>query len=143
MFRLEDGREQFYQWDSNRRLIIEDSSINEVHYCNKTDNCSLVTEVYEENGIFYSDVPNILLQTDWNIKVYAFDKYYTKYCATFKVATRTKPSSYIYEETELKTWEKIVDYNNELISTIGDIEKAINEIIELQEEIKLNGGGEL
>lgn len=142
MFRLEDGREQFFQWDSNRRLIIEDETINEVHYCNKTGDCSLTTEAYTENGIRFSNVPNILLQTDWNIKVYAFDKDYTKHCATFKVSARTKPSSYIYEETELKTWQKIVDYNNELIASIGDIEKAIDEIIALQEDIMLNGGGE-
>jgi hypothetical protein len=140
MFRIEDGRDSFYQWDSNRRLIIEDNSISEVHYCNKTDDCSLVTEVYEDNGKYYSNVPNILLQTDWAIKVYAFNRDYTKHCKTFKVNARTKPADYIYEETELRTWQKIVDYNNELIASIGDIEAAIDEIIAIQEDII--GGGE-
>ena len=143
MFRLENGRKELYQWDSNQRLIIEDESINEVHYCNKTDSCSLVTEVYTENGKRYSDIPNVLLQSDWAINVYAFDKNYTKHYALYKVNARTKPADYIYTETELKTWQNIVDYNNELIATIGDIEAAIEEIINLQYNILVNGGGAL
>ena len=42
MFKIYDGRSEFYQWDLNRKLIISDPTIDEVHFCNKTDNCSLV-----------------------------------------------------------------------------------------------------
>ena len=78
MFRIQDGRSQFYQWDLDRRLIVEDSSITQVHFCNRTDDCSLVCEVFEEDGVRLVNVPNILLQNNWRINVYAYDKDYTK-----------------------------------------------------------------
>lgn len=109
MFKIADGRDNFYQWDLDRKIIIEDSSINEVHFCNKTDNCSLVCEVYEENGIRLVNVPNILLQTDWDIRVYGYcNGSYTKHSARFKVASRSKPADYVYTETDLLTVEEFV-----------------------------------
>lgn len=131
MFIIEDGRDSFYQWDINRRLIVRDNSITEVHFCNRTDSCSLVVEVYEENGSRYADVPNILLQTDWRINVYAFDSEYTKHNMIFHVNSRTKPADYVYTETELKTYDALVE----------QIEIALDGIIEIQ-NILIGGGGE-
>ena len=48
MFKLQDGRDRFYQWDSDRKLIVEDASITEVHFSNRTDDYSLVCETYVE-----------------------------------------------------------------------------------------------
>lgn len=104
MFQLEDGRKQFYQWDIDRKLIVEDETIKEVHFCNRTDNCSLVCKPYLENGQYLVDVPNILLQTAWKIRVYAYIGY-TKHEECFEVIARTKPADYIYTETEVLTWE--------------------------------------
>lgn len=106
MFRIENNRECFYQWDSNQRLIIDDDTINEVHYCNRTDKCSIVTETYEENGVRYSNVPNVLLRSDWCINVYAFDTNYTKYSELFKVCSRTRPADYVYTETQILNWNE-------------------------------------
>ena len=53
MFSIQDGREHFWQWDSNRKLIVEDSSISEVHFSNRTDDYSLVCETYVEDGEGY------------------------------------------------------------------------------------------
>lgn len=122
IFSIEDGRENFYQWDSNRRLIIHDENITEVHFCNKTDDCSLVSEVYPENGTRYANVPNVLLTMDWSIKVYAFDKYYTKHSETYKVIPRTKPADYAYEETEVMNWHTLEDKVDKLISDVGQAE---------------------
>lgn len=107
MFKIYDGREQFYQWDLNRKLIIDDSSINQVHFCNKTDDCSLVCDVYEQEGKRLVDVPNILLQDTWRINVYGYDKEYTKHCAKFDIVARSKPEDYVYTETEVKTWNEL------------------------------------
>lgn len=112
MFKIEDGRDKFYQWDSNRKLIVEDNSITQVHFCNRTDDCSLVCETYTENGLNVVDVPNILLTTDWRIRAYAYDSNYTKYEKCFDVVSRTKPTDYIYTETEIlnySTLEKRVE----------------------------------
>lgn len=105
MFKIYDGREYFYQWDLDRKLIVYDQTIEQVHFCNKTDDNSLVCDVYTEGDLHLVNVPNILLQDNWRINVYAFDKNYTKYSKQFDVKSRTKPANYIYTETEVKRWE--------------------------------------
>lgn len=107
MFKLQDGRDRFYQWDSDRKLIVEDASITEVHFSNRTDDYSLVCETYVEDGITLVNVPNILLQTDWRIHVYAVDGNYTKHEKCYEIIARTKPSDYVYTETEIINWQYI------------------------------------
>ena len=107
MFKIYDGRAQFYQWDLDRKLIIEDSTITEVHFCNRTDSCSLVCETFAEDGLTLVNVPNILLQTDWRIHVYAYDGSCTKHDECFEVISRTKPADYVYTETEILTWKEL------------------------------------
>ena len=126
MFLIEDGRKEFYQWDLNRRLIVVDGSIVEVHFCNRTDDCSLVVEVYMENGNHYADVPNILLQTDWDIRVYGYSLDYTKHSAVFKVNKRTKPSDYVYTETEVKNYDDLEE-RVERLETSGGVDIDLSE----------------
>lgn len=105
MFKILDGRTHFYQWDLDRKLVVDDRSVKQVHFCNKTDDCSLVCEAYEDAGLWVVDVPNILLQDFWRINVYAYDGNYTKHSASFNVKQRSKPADYIYTETEVKRYE--------------------------------------
>jgi hypothetical protein len=72
--------------------------------------------VREDNGVFVADVPNILLQDSWVIRVYGFDKEYTKHCKYFKVVARSQPSDYLYEETD--------------VITLDNLEKRLTEIEE-------------
>lgn len=109
MFSIYDGRAQFYQWDIDRRLIVDDKSISEVHFCNRTDECSLVCEVYDLDGKRVVNVPNVILQQDWRINVYAYDENYTKHCEVFDVVRRSKPADYIYTETEVKNYDDLVE----------------------------------
>jgi hypothetical protein len=122
MFRIYDGREHFYQWDLDRKLIVEDDSISQVHFCNKTGESSFVLEVYELEGARVVDVPNILLQTDWRICVYAYDVNYTKHMARFDVVARSKPQSYVYTETEVLNF-------NTLLEKIENIEGSIEQVV--------------
>lgn len=115
MFKIENGREHFWQWDTNQRLIVGDS-IPEVHFSNRTSDSSLVKKTYQENGITYVDVPNVILQKDWRIHVYAFDETYTKYEEFFDVRGRARPDDYVYTDEDKKTWE-------ELTARIDEIEK--------------------
>ena len=103
MFKIVDGREHFYQWDLNRQIQVEDATITELHFCNKTDDCSLVVEVVD--GV--ANVPNILLQTTWDIRVYGYTGDYTKIEKRYKVVARTKPSDYVYTETEIKNYDDL------------------------------------
>jgi hypothetical protein len=122
MFKIYDGREHFYQWDLDRKLIVEDDSVNQVHFCNKTGDSSFVVEVYELEGQRVVDVPNILLQNEWRICVYAYDKNYTKHMARFDIVARTKPQSYVYTETE------VLNYNT-LLERIDDIDNDIEGVV--------------
>jgi hypothetical protein len=134
VFKIYDGRNNFYQWDLDRKLIVYDESIKEVHFCNKTDDCSLVCEVYTEGNLRLVNVPNVLLQDNWRINVYGYDSNYTKHEKRFDVKSRTKPADYVYTETEVKNFE-------ELEARIDQIEKngvsdeavanAINKYMEL------------
>ena len=107
MIKIYDERESFFQWDLDRKVIVEEESITEVHFCNYKSNNSLVCEVYEENGIRFANVPNVLLQETYDLYVYAYDKNFTKYQYRFKIIPRIKPSDYVYTETEIYSYRKL------------------------------------
>ena len=107
MFELENGRKHFYQWDTGQRLIIDDATVVEAHFCNRTDDCSLTCEVYTDGGKRVVDVPNILLQDNWDIRVYAYCGNYTKVEERYEVVRRSKPADYVYTETETKTYNTL------------------------------------
>ena len=114
MFKIYDGRETFYQWDINQKLIVADDSITEVHFSNRTDNLSLVRDIYNEGDLRVVFVPNVLLQTNWPIKVYAYRKDHTEVSQTFRVIEKAKPQDYVYTPDEVKTWEELNDRITEL-----------------------------
>lgn len=134
MFSILDGRAQFYQWDIDRKLVVEDSTITEVHFCNKTDECSLVCETYTEDGKTVVNVPNILLQDNWRINVYAYNGAYTKFSAIFNVVRRSKPADYIYTETELKDYDDLEARVDGLEDNIGQA------VADYLEEHPIEGG---
>lgn len=107
MFELENGRKHFFQWDTGQRLIINDATVVEAHFCNRTDDCSLTCEVYTDGGKRVVDVPNILLQDNWDIRVYAYCGNYTKVEERYEVVRRSKPADYVYTETETKTYNTL------------------------------------
>lgn len=118
MFTLEDGREQLYQWDLDRRIIVNDEKICEVHFCNRTSDCSLVVEVIDG----YANIPNILLQDARPIRAYAYcDDKYTLTEQQFSVKARTKPSDYLYEETTVIRIDVLIDKAEEAITTASEL----------------------
>lgn len=142
MFRILDGRSGFFQWDLNRKLIVEDPSIKEVHFCNRTSDCSLVCETYVNDvGLLLVDVPNILLQDDFRIKVYAYDGEATLHEACYEVSKRSKPDDYVYTETEVKRWEdlayKIETTADIVVKELADFAETLTEV-----EAEVSGIGE-
>ena len=101
MSRIADGREHFYAWVLDQQIVVDDPSITEVHVCNRTEDVSLVVEVVD--GL--ANVPNILLQSSFDMRVFGYDGKATRYDAVFKVKAKTKPSDYVYTETEIKSYE--------------------------------------
>lgn len=127
MFKILDGRTHFYQWDLNRQLIINDSTIKEVHFCNRIDECSLVVEV--KDGI--ANVPNSLLMQKFDIRVFAFDGEATKHEEVFKVIARTRPADYVYTEVELVRYEDLSERVNALEEGLGStVAEEVNKYME-------------
>lgn len=138
IFKIRDGREYFYQWDIDREILVLDPTVTEVHFCNRTDDCSLVVEVKEieifaDNKLLrverYAQVPNILLQDNWKIKAYAYcSDTFTKVEQTFNVKSRTKPSDYVYTETEVLTYQQLEKRLDE-IEENGFSEDVVNNAV--------------
>lgn len=114
MFRIYDGRKEFYQWDLDRKLIVDDDNIKEVHFCNRTQECALPVVTYKEGELTLVNVPNLILQESFRINVYAYDGEYTKHAARFEVIPRSKPDTYVYTETEIKTWDELCERIDEI-----------------------------
>lgn len=113
MFKIQDGRKHFYQWDLGQKLIVPAGmTCDQVHFYNKTLAKALVCEVYAVDGRRLVDVPNSLLQTALPIRVSAYvcngDKgKRTQTVETFFVYERPRPDDYVYTETETRTWDAL------------------------------------
>ena len=95
---IENGRKAFYQWDINQRLIVENETILEVHFSNATITTAIEEKVYTDNGKRVVNVPNILLQSSFDLKVYGCCADCVRYDEVFQVMARNKPADYVYYE---------------------------------------------
>lgn len=148
MFKIYGDRAELWQWDLNQKIIVENDTISEVHFCDGIGNCSLVSEVYDFDGLRVANIPNIILQdncdinifTYHNINIFAFvkdqDGSYTKHKEIIKVNKRSKPADYVYTETEVKSYETLMEKLDEI--ELGLIDKIDNEYdVKLQEKIEV------
>ena len=129
MFRIYDGRKEFFQWDLDRKLIVDDDNITEVHFCNRTTECALPVATYKEGELTLVNVPNLILQESFRMNVYAYDGEYTKHAARFDIVPRSKPDDYVYTETEVKSWEDLFE-RIEQIEQNGISDAAVEAAIE-------------
>ena len=114
-------------------MVVEDFSINQVHFTNRTHTNALVCEVIE--GVV--NVPNILLQEDWDIAVYAYDTNYTRYDEVFEVKARNKPDNYVYTETEILNFNVLLDRINRVDENIENT--VVEYLTENPPEVDLTG----
>ena len=168
------GRKHFWQWDLNQRLYITgEGQPCQVHFVQEgSDQVLEVETVKEDDGRLSVLVPNILLQEAKPFEVYIYTKTVDGPCRTEKkakyiVMERVKPEGYIYEETEVKTWEGLAkrcedavtaaekaqaeaeqaaneakEARDEVVAVIGDIDAALDAIIDLQDAYIAGGAAE-
>lgn len=134
MFSIADGRTSFYQWDLDVRFLVQQSSIvDEVHITTPFSKMAYSMEVYKENEKYYANVPNELLQKTNDIVVYAYyidsNGSYTKTQETFNVIPRPKPSTYVYTETEVKSFSDLEARIEELEKSGGVTDEQLNKLI--------------
>lgn len=73
IFRIYDGRTNFWQWDTGQKLIVLDDSVTEVHFSNRSMEHSKKKTVYtDKDGVRVVHIPDLLLQLPKNLIAYAY-----------------------------------------------------------------------
>ena len=131
MLDLNDGRDELWQWDTGRTLIV-DADCSQVHFSNKVFGRSIDVDVSYGVAI----IPDILLQTDKDLNVWAFvgtaENGYTKISKTFKVNRRNKPADYVFTPPDQTSLEEIKERVSHLESMQdpGAIKNAVEDYLE-------------
>ena len=110
--KLYDGREKFYQYDTNQKLICEDCAVGEeIHFSNSAHGDAAICLTYDLDGTVVVNVPNIYLMYAVELNVYSMRTEDDGRCTisrhVFGVIPRKKPSDYVYEETEVKSYAEL------------------------------------
>jgi hypothetical protein len=101
IFKIYDGRTNFWQWDTKQKLIVLNDSITQVHFSNRNMTHSVKRDVYVDNdGLRVCNVPSDLLQLPRNLVAYAYADGATMKSVKFAVVKRPMPSDYILDQNE-------------------------------------------
>lgn len=116
MIALEGKQRLLYQWDLNKRVILDGFLPGtKVEFSARYDckDSALTTVAYVEGDHICANIPNILLQTPGYIRVLvrpsAADIEHMPELADIKVARREKPEDYTYTETPTETLDNKVN----------------------------------
>lgn len=137
---IADGRGALWQWDTGRRVRVDDSSVKQVHYQNKCFGRSVDVDVGDDGTAI---IPDELLQ-DWHpLTAYAYVTDdaggYTKVQVDLVVHKRARPSDYVYTPTEHAGFDR-------LRSEIGNLDDLATEdkstiVAAINEAARSGGGG--
>jgi hypothetical protein len=127
IFKIYDGRTNFWQWDRKQKLIVLNESVTEVHFSNRNMSHSIKRNVYvDDNGLRVCNVPDDLLKLPNNLVAYAYADGATVKSVKFAVVKRPMPSDYISDQSE-ELYE--VERRLELLEImLKDIELGIQEL---------------
>ena len=104
IFKIYDGRTNFWQWDTKQKLIVLDERITEVRFSNRNMEHSKRRPVYtDKDGNRICNVPDLLLQLPKNLIAYACIKNGDGSCSTvkavkFAVLQQPIPTDYVCEQ---------------------------------------------
>ena len=129
---LDDGRTELWQWDTGRKIAVDDKSVSEVHFSKYSSNQAITREVV--NG--KAEIPNFLLQDTHAVTVYAYagsvENGYTMAEKTFNVVKKPKPANYVETEEDKailsKLKEEIGDLSELQTEAKDNLVSAINEV---------------
>ena len=101
IFKIYDGRTNFWQWDRRQKLIVLDDTVTQVHFSNRNMTHSIKRDVYiDKNGLRVCNVPDDLLKMPRNLIAYAYADVATVKSVKFAVVKRPMPSDYISDQSE-------------------------------------------
>lgn len=132
IFKIYDGRTNFWQWDTKQKLIVLDDRVTEVRFSNRNMEHSKRRPVYtDNNGVRICNVPDLLLQLPKNLIAYACVKedggaVSTIKAVKFAVFRQPIPTDYICEQDAVV--ESILMRIELLESLLKDVEQGVQEI---------------
>lgn len=136
---LDDGRTELWQWDTGRKIVVDDKSVSEVHFSKYSSNQAITREVV--NG--KAEIPNFLLQDTHAVTAYAYsgsiENGYTMAEKTFNVVKKPKPANYVETEEDKAILSKIkeeigdlselqTEAKNNLVSAINEVNDKVSDI---------------
>ena len=140
IFKIYDGRTNFWQWDTKQKLIVLDERITEVRFSNRNMEHSKRRIVYtDNNGLRICNVPDILLQLPKNLIAYACVKGDDGSCSTvkavkFAVCRQPIPTDYICEQDAVV--EDILLRIELLENLIRDVEHGAQEMMKFNSMVE-------
>lgn len=124
LFKIYDGRNYFWQWDTNQKLIVLDETVDEVHFSNKDMTHSITKDVLtDKDGKRICYIPDSLLSLPKNIVASAIvtddNANKTLRSVKFAVKQRPIPSDYIVsEEVQFKDFTERLQIIEEVIEDV-------------------------
>lgn len=101
IFKIYDGRTNFWQWDRKQKLIVLDETVDQVHFSNRNMTHSVKRDVYvDKDGLRVCNIPDDLLKMPANLVAYAMSSGATIKSVKFAVVRRPMPSGYISDQSE-------------------------------------------
>ena len=132
IFKIYDGRTNFWQWDTKQKLIVLDERVTEVRFSNRNMEHSKRRPVYTDNdGVRICNVPDLLLQLPKNLIAYAITKGEDGCCSTIKavkfaVYKQPIPTDYVCEQDAVV--EDILMRIELLESLLKDVEAGAQQL---------------
>ena len=132
IFKIYDGRTNFWQWDTKQKLVVLDERVTEVRFSNRNMEHSKRRPVYtDKNGERICNVPDLLLQLPKNLIAYACVKNNDGSSSTIKavkfaVHRQPIPADYICEQDAVV--EGILMRIELLESLLKDVEQGAQEM---------------
>lgn len=136
---LDDGRTELWQWDTGRKIVVDDKSVSEVHYSKYSSTQAITREVV--NG--KAEIPNFLLQDTHAVTVYAYagsvENGYTMAEKTFNVVKKPKPTNYVETEEDKAILSKLkaeigdlselqTEAKDNIVAAINDVNDKVSDI---------------
>lgn len=136
---LDDGRTELWQWDTGRKIVVDDKSVSEVHYSKYSSTQAITREVI--NG--KAEIPNFLLQDTHAVTAYAYsgsiENGYTMAEKTFNVVKKPKPDNYVETEEDKAILAKL----KEQIGNLSELQtEAKDNLVSAINEAAASGGAD-
>lgn len=141
--RLDDSYTELTQWDTGRKIILEDSeSCDQVHFSNKTFGRTIDMKTYRilRDNLLVADIPDELLRSPSPLTAYCYamrdDGETTEIIKEFHVRPRNKPYNYIYNPNDQMRIKKFEDFVDDTMNEMNGIKTDVDESVEEMNEIK-------